>query len=59
MSSNPRISCLGHIRADQPGVLYETGRRQGYYPTGRLLAMAQRIARSDPYSRRWADLTAA
>ena len=30
------------------GYLYETGRRQGYYPTGRLLAMAQRIARADP-----------
>src|SRR5690606_15030085 len=26
----------------------ETGRRQGYYPTGRLLAMAQRISRADP-----------
>lgn len=30
------------------GYLYETARRQGYYPTGRLLAMAQRIARADP-----------
>src|SRR5690606_37572541 len=26
----------------------ETGRRQGYYPTGRLLAMSQRISRADP-----------
>ncbi|NGM86053.1 IclR family transcriptional regulator [Parapusillimonas sp. SGNA-6] len=30
------------------GYLYETGRRQGYYPTGRLLAMAQRISSADP-----------
>ncbi|WP_459618415.1 IclR family transcriptional regulator [Bordetella sp. 2513F-2] len=45
----PVSSCLALIRtlSDQ-GYLYETGRRQGYYPTGRLLAMAQRIARADP-----------
>lgn len=45
----PVSSCLALIRtlADL-GYLYETGRRQGYYPTGRLLAMAQRIAASDP-----------
>lgn len=45
----PVSSCLGLIRTlTSLGYLYETGRRQGYYPTGRLLAMAQRIARSDP-----------
>lgn len=45
----PVSSCLALIRtlADL-GYLYETGRRQGYYPTGRLLAMAQRIAAADP-----------
>jgi len=42
-------SCLALIRTlTGLGYLYETGRRQGYYPTGRLLAMAQRIARADP-----------
>jgi len=45
----PVSSCLALIRTlSQLGYLYETGRRQGYYPTGRLLAMAQRIARADP-----------
>jgi DNA-binding IclR family transcriptional regulator len=45
----PVSSCLALIRTlTSLGYLYETGRRQGYYPTGRLLAMAQRIARSDP-----------
>lgn len=45
----PVSSCLGLIRTlTSQGYLYETGRRQGYYPTGRLLAMAQRIAQSDP-----------
>lgn len=45
----PVSSCLGLIRTlTRQGYLYETGRRQGYYPTGRLLAMAQRIARADP-----------
>lgn len=45
----PVSSCLGLIRTlSSLGYLYETARRQGYYPTGRLLAMAQRIARSDP-----------
>lgn len=45
----PVSSCLALIRtlADL-GYLYETSRRQGYYPTGRLLAMAQRIAAADP-----------
>src|SRR5690606_4803608 len=45
----PVSSCLALIRtlADL-GYLYETGRRQGYYPTGRLLAVAERIAASDP-----------
>ncbi|OZI52764.1 IclR family transcriptional regulator [Bordetella genomosp. 5] len=45
----PVSSCLALIRTlAAQGYLYETGRRQGYYPTGRLLAMAQRIARADP-----------
>lgn len=45
----PVSSCLGLIRTlANRGYLYETARRQGYYPTGRLLAMAQRIARADP-----------
>jgi DNA-binding IclR family transcriptional regulator len=45
----PVSSCLALIRTlTGLGYLYETGRRQGYYPTGRLLAMAQRIARADP-----------
>jgi Transcriptional regulator len=45
----PVSSCLGLIRTlSARGYLYEAGRRQGYYPTGRLLAMAQRIAHADP-----------
>jgi len=45
----PVSSCLALLRTlTGLGYLYETGRRQGYYPTGRLLAMAQRIARADP-----------
>lgn len=45
----PVSSCLGLVRTlARQGYLYETGRRQGYYPTGRLLAMAQRISRADP-----------
>lgn len=45
----PMSSCLGLIRTlASLGYLYETGRRQGYYPTGRLLAIAQRIAANDP-----------
>jgi DNA-binding IclR family transcriptional regulator len=45
----PMSSCLGLIRTlVTMGYLYETGRRQGYYPTGRLLNMARRIARNDP-----------
>jgi len=45
----PVSSCLALIRTlSDLGYLYETGRRQGYYPTGRLLAMAQRIASADP-----------
>jgi len=47
--SVPASSCLALIRTlTALGYLYETGRRQGYYPTGRLLAMAQQIARHDP-----------
>lgn len=45
----PVSSCLALIRTlTELGYLYETSRRAGYYPTGRLLAMAQRIARHDP-----------
>lgn len=45
----PVSSCLGLIRTlASLGYLYDTGRRQGYYPTGRLLAIAQRIAANDP-----------
>lgn len=44
----PMSSCLGLIRTlTSLGYLYETGRRQGYYPTRRLLDIAQRISRSD------------
>jgi len=45
----PVSTCLGLLRTlEKQGYLYETGRRQGYYPTGRLLAMAQVIAAHDP-----------
>lgn len=45
----PVSSCLNLLRTlTGLGYLYETAPRQGYYPTGRLLAMAQRIARADP-----------
>ncbi|MFJ1259414.1 IclR family transcriptional regulator [Cupriavidus sp. CuC1] len=45
----PMSSCLGLIRTlTALGYLYETGRRQGYYPTSRLLNIAQRISRNDP-----------
>jgi DNA-binding IclR family transcriptional regulator len=45
----PMSSCLGLIRTlASLGYLYETGRRQGYYPTSRLLSIAQRISRNDP-----------
>lgn len=45
----PASSCLNLIRTlELTGYLYEIGRRQGYYPTGRLLKMAQTIAASDP-----------
>lgn len=45
----PVSSCLGLIRTlEARGYIYETGRRQGYYPTGRLLSMAQVIAAHDP-----------
>ncbi|TEA78124.1 IclR family transcriptional regulator [Allopusillimonas ginsengisoli] len=45
----PVSSCLALLRTlTSLGYLYETGRRQGYYPTGRLLAMAHRISRADP-----------
>lgn len=49
LSDVPVSSCLALIRTlTDLGYLYETGRRQGYYPTSRLLAMAQAIARADP-----------
>jgi DNA-binding IclR family transcriptional regulator len=45
----PVSSCLGLIRTlTSLGYLYDTGRRQGYYPTARLLAIAQKIAGNDP-----------
>ncbi|MGO1254280.1 MAG: helix-turn-helix domain-containing protein, partial [Alcaligenes aquatilis] len=45
----PVSSCLALLRTlSRQGYIYETGRRQGYYPTGRLLAMAQRISQADP-----------
>lgn len=45
----PVSSCLALLRTlASLGYLYEAGRRQGYYPTGRLLAMAQRISKADP-----------
>ncbi|HUH59116.1 MAG TPA: IclR family transcriptional regulator [Candidimonas sp.] len=45
----PVSSCLALLRTlSSLGYLYEAGRRQGYYPTGRLLAMAQRISKADP-----------
>lgn len=45
----PMSSCLALIRTlVSLGYLYETNRRAGYYPTGRLLAMAQKISAADP-----------
>ena len=45
----PVSSCLALLRTlASLGYVYEAGRRQGYYPTGRLLAMAQRISKADP-----------
>ena len=45
----PVSSCLALIRTlTGLGYLYENRTAPGYYPTGRLLAMAQRIARADP-----------
>ncbi|HEY9278849.1 MAG TPA: IclR family transcriptional regulator C-terminal domain-containing protein [Eoetvoesiella sp.] len=45
----PVSSCLALLRTlIESGYIYETGRRQGYYPTGRLLTMAKRISDADP-----------
>src|SRR3546814_17557460 len=45
----PVSSCLALLRTlTSLAYLYEAGRRQGYYPTGRLLAMSHRISRADP-----------
>jgi len=45
----PMSSCLALIRTlVSLGYLYETNRRSGYYPTGRMLAMAQKISAADP-----------
>ena len=45
----PNSSCLALIRTLMSlGYLYETNRRQGYYPTSRLLAMALKINQADP-----------
>jgi len=55
----PMSSCLGLIRTlVSQGYLYETGRRQGYYPTARLLHIAQRIARNDPVLERMQPIMA-
>ena len=46
--SIPVSSCLGLLRTFQAsGYMYEV-RRRGYYPTKRLLAVAQKIAANDP-----------
>lgn len=45
----PVSSCLALLRTlMQLGYLYETGRRQSYYPTGRLYTVAQKIYKFDP-----------
>ncbi len=45
----PVSSCLALLRTlTESGYIYEIGRRQGYYPTGRLLTMASRICGADP-----------
>ncbi|OWT75483.1 MULTISPECIES: IclR family transcriptional regulator [unclassified Achromobacter] len=45
----PVSSCLALIRTlNELGYLYEVGRRNGYYPTSRLLAKAQLISKADP-----------
>lgn len=45
----PASSCLNLIRTlVRTGYLYEIGRRQGYYPTGRLLKISQTISAHDP-----------
>lgn len=45
----PVSSCLALIRTlMQLGYLYETGKRQSYYPTSRLYIMAQKIYDFDP-----------
>ena len=47
--SIPVSSCFALIRTfENAGYIYEVRRRSGYYPTKRLLAVAQRIAASDP-----------
>lgn len=45
----PVSSCLALLRTlNDAGYIYETAPRKGYYPTGRLLAMAQHISDADP-----------
>jgi DNA-binding IclR family transcriptional regulator len=45
----PVSSCFALIRTfENAGYIYEVRRRGGYYPTKRLLAIAQRIAANDP-----------
>lgn len=45
----PNSSCLALIRTlMNMGYLYETTRRQGYYPTKRLLEIAAKINQADP-----------
>src|SRR3546814_17094519 len=45
----PVSSCLALLRTlTNLGHLYAAGRSQGFYPPGRLLAIAQRISSADP-----------
>jgi IclR family acetate operon transcriptional repressor len=47
--SIPASSCLGLIRTlENRGYIYTVQRRSGYYPTKRLLAMAEKIIAHDP-----------
>lgn len=55
--SIPASSCFGLLRTlEQRGYVYTLQRRSGYYPTKRLLAIAENIARHDPLIDRLAPL---
>jgi DNA-binding IclR family transcriptional regulator len=55
--SIPASSCFGLIRTlENRGYLYTVQRRSGYYPTKRLLEMAERIIAHDPLLDRIAPL---